>query len=202
MLRNLQAADLDCTETFCDRLKGETDSDCGERFISNKPWPLRDINVQGQCSKISVRGFSCLLQMHGSCGYQLGRSVLEAGLWITCPSSWWRRHCSCTTTCLPSHSRFSWFPSYYSISAIISAGMWFLQIDKWHSSFLQGWHLDKLLQEGSVISQQFHFPLERISHIYVFLLDGVLASIDVICLLFPSLVPDLCFPRACSMHWS
>lgn len=33
MLRNLQAADLDCTETFCDRLKGEIDSDCVERGL-------------------------------------------------------------------------------------------------------------------------------------------------------------------------
>lgn len=123
--------------------------------------------------------FSCLPQMHGSCGYQLGRSVLEAGLWITCPSSWWRRHFSCTTTCLPSRSRFSWFPLYYSISAIISAGILFVQIDKWHvfSPGLAPWQAaagNQWVFEFLCVFffSPFHFPLEKISHIYVFLLDG------------------------------
>lgn len=35
------------------------------------------LGVQGLCFEISV---SCLLQKHGSCGYQPGGSVLEAGL--------------------------------------------------------------------------------------------------------------------------
>lgn len=119
--------------------------------------------------------FSCLPQMHGSCGYQLGRSVLEAGLWITCPSSWWRRHFSCTTTCLPSRSRFSWFPLYCSISAIISAGILFLRIDKWRLFFRVG-TLASCCRKAVGFSVwfffPFHFPLEKISHIYAFLLDG------------------------------
>lgn len=93
----------------------------GEKTNRDSRQPSRDFRFPGTV----LWGISCLRQMHGSSGYQLGGSVLEAGLWITCPSSWWRKHFSCTTTCLPSHSRFSWFPSYYNIWVIISAGIWF-----------------------------------------------------------------------------